>query len=371
MAQIYTNKKAQLGAHFHWIFILIAGAIILTFFVSIVIKQKDISEQNIAGKAIGGLDQIFTAAGVTEDTLNKIDIPKIEMEFICSDDYSEYSIRKTGINRNLQTEIVFSPDLVKGDSILIWTLPWSMPFKVDNFMMITSPEIRYIILYDNNEYKAISIFDDLPGDINKEIYSILNTNLNFLKPKDNYKIKLIFVTENEILNQKLPDWMDKEDVSAVRIADGYVQFYNKKPDLTLNSSYQNDYFYLINENDKALLFSEDEKNPMVYAAIFAENSEMYRCSTRKAYKRLELISNIYAERINYLEDFYQILATQTDFPPCTADFYESSFYNSLESNARQCSINPAEVCFEQITRQAFAVKDNNILLSQKGCPLIY
>ena len=371
MVQRYTNKKAQLGAHFHWIFILIAGAIILTFFVSIVIKQKDISEQNIAGKAIGGLDQIFTAAGVTEDTLNKIDIPKIEMEFICSDDYSEYSIRKTGLNRNLQTEIVFSPDLVKGDSILIWTLPWSMPFKVDNFMMVTSPEIRYVVLYDDDEYKAISIFDDLPDDVTKEMYSILNSNLDFLESKDNYKIKLIFVTENEIINQKLPDWMDKEDVSIVRIADGYVQFYNKNPDLILNSSFQKDYFYVINEHDKALLFSEDEKNPMVYAAIFAENSEMYRCSIRKAYKRLELISNVYTERINYLQDFYQSLSSHVSLPSCTADFYEPRFYNSLESNARQCSINPAEFCFEQIRDQAFAVKDNNLLLTQKGCPLIY
>jgi len=362
-----THKKAQVSVHIHWIFILIAGAIILTFFVTIVVKQKDISEQKIAGKAIDSFEQIITATGVTEDTFNKIDIPKIKFEFICNQDYSEYSILKTGLNRNLETEIVFSPDIVQGNSVFIWSLTWNFPFAVDNFVMITSPEVRYIILYDDEkDLEAQYIFDDIPDPINKE-QPIPIDKLNQLKDKGNYKIKLIFVTEQEILDTALPKWMEKEDISAVRIAGSYINFYEKQG-LKLYTKRERDYFD-INEP-----FPQDEKDPMLYAAIFAENPEMYSCAMKKAYNRLSLTAKVHKQRIAILEDYYSE-KERYQIPECSLLYdpdSEHPDYNKFIQYAQTCSDNPNQCLFTNLNNIAEEIKDNNIGISRTiACPLIY
>ena len=359
------KKRGQIGVHFHWIFVLIAGAIILTFFVSIVIKQKDISEQRIAGKAISGLDQIFSASGVTEDTFNKIDIPNIQLEFACRGDFSEYSIIKTGLNRNLGTEILFSPNFVKGDSVFIWTLPWSMPFRIDNFLIITSPEVRYIFLYDSDkEYEASIIYDDLPAPITKEFIPI--ESINSIKDKNNYKIKLIYISNQQpdILNINLPKWIEKQDVSLTLITNNYVQFYEKQS-LAFVSDYTTHHFPIRDP------FPRDSKDPMLYAAIFSEDIDMYKCAMTKAFKRLDISSKIYQKRVDYLEEFYEDLFSFTGAPYCE-QFYVSSYYYSLVSESSACVSNINNCDFDQISRSATEIESNNlVILENTDCPLIY
>ena len=366
------RTKAQLGIHFHWIFVLIAGAIILTFFVTIVVKQKDISEQRIAGKAVTGLDQIFTAAGVTEDTLNIIEIPKLEIEFFCDKEgYSAYTIRKTSIPDILTpTDIIFSPDLIKGDSLMIWTLAWSMPYRVDNFVMITSPEIRYIITYDEEkDYEASVIFDDIPDQINKEYMSL--QELTNIEDMDNYKIKIIYVTspQSDELSLNLPGWTEKQDISLLIITENYIQFY-EPADSWFESDYTVDAFSIRQQ------FPEDAKDPMVYGAVFAENTEMYACAMKKAFKKLEIISKIYEKRVEYLKNFYESLPQVPDsfYFLCTPWYPESPNELSLiANNAMQCSASyPCESNFERIATKAFEIDEyTNKPLENELCPQIY
>ena len=95
------SRKSQISIQFHWIFILIAGALILTFFVSIIMKQKSVSEQKIATTLITDLDEIISGAAAGDiESIHIVKIPETEIEYICTkEDYSEYSIKKTGIHR--------------------------------------------------------------------------------------------------------------------------------------------------------------------------------------------------------------------------------------------------------------------------------
>ena len=68
------GKKAQIQVTFSWVYILIAGAVILLFFIGIVVKQKSISEENLATDVVRVMESIFTGAGVSEKTKNFVDI---------------------------------------------------------------------------------------------------------------------------------------------------------------------------------------------------------------------------------------------------------------------------------------------------------
>ena len=58
------EKKAQIQVTFNWVYILIAGAVILLFFIGIVVKQKAVSEENLATDVVRVMESIFTGAGV-------------------------------------------------------------------------------------------------------------------------------------------------------------------------------------------------------------------------------------------------------------------------------------------------------------------
>ena len=68
------GKSGQVQITFNWIYILIAGAVILLFFVGIVVKQKVVSEERLATDVVDILDSIFTAAGVSSKTKIFIDL---------------------------------------------------------------------------------------------------------------------------------------------------------------------------------------------------------------------------------------------------------------------------------------------------------
>ena len=67
------GKKAQIQFTFNWIYILIAGMVILIFFVSIVAKQKTSSEEHLNAEVVRVMESIFTASGVSEKTKNFIE----------------------------------------------------------------------------------------------------------------------------------------------------------------------------------------------------------------------------------------------------------------------------------------------------------
>src|SRR3989338_857556 len=68
------DKKAQMDVGFNWIYIMIAGVVILLFFTGIIVKQKTASQQQLSTDVVRIMESIFTAAGVSEKTKNSIDI---------------------------------------------------------------------------------------------------------------------------------------------------------------------------------------------------------------------------------------------------------------------------------------------------------
>ena len=154
------KKKGVIEVQFNWIFTLIVGALILALFSSIIIKQKSSSENTISATLLTNLETILVGAKISTGTINVIDMPKTNIEFSCNQ-YSQGNAQK-----QIRDKVIFSPNLLKGKQLITWALEWKVPFKITNFLYVTSPEVRYILIGTDSTFKIIN--STIPNEINKE-----------------------------------------------------------------------------------------------------------------------------------------------------------------------------------------------------------
>lgn len=339
-----TSKKAQVDIQFNWIFVMIAGFLILLFFIGIVVKQKDLSKMEISSSKATELRGIITSSQVSTDTKNAIDLPDISIEFVCdSKDVSQFRVQGAA-SINLPTEPVFSPDLVQGEKIILKAVEFSAPFKITNLLFLSSPDIRYIFVFDQNTADdfALSLYNKMPADIYKE--KISYSQLSNLKDNKNYKVKFIFFDISKDLIPKIPeklDSMSNKDISAVSVSGtgSKIDFFKKQGSSFV---YDGSSFYL--------------DDSMIYGSIFSESRESYECNMRKVFKRFAFVASVYAERKKAFE-----------FGDCISYYGDS--IQSLKEKVIPCA-SDISACIGLLP-DIQAVKANNLMLKQKSCPLIY
>ncbi len=200
------KKRGVIEVQFNWIFILIIGAVILLFFFGIVRTQKTVSEKKISITVKRDIRAILTGAGVSTGTTSLVEVPKTQIDFDCEG----YSIQKTS---PIKTLVSFSPDSIYDIKLMLWALDWNIGYRITNFLYITSPNIRYILVYRDNEQKIFVdiINETLPSKytdeeiyINNEKKSPLICYLKifevFDEKKHKNKIPSIFIYNSGAIN---------------------------------------------------------------------------------------------------------------------------------------------------------------------------
>lgn len=286
------KKRGSIEIQFNWIFVFVVGAIILLFFTRVTFKQKEVSEAKIAISVLTDLDTITTGAASSRSTAQIVDIPEVDMTFTASPDDC-YRTYKIGPNaRRIENNFIFSPGRIEGRKLLSWTEDWSLPYRVTNFVYMTSPLVRYIIVDDGDGY-ASALMSTVPEELNARLVSPGSDVINL----NNYKVRFVFFNGNPegFSVDKFRD-MDDRDVTAVNLIPnaensgntGSVVFYRKDGSSLelVGSSY-----YV--------------KKESMYAAIFSDTPEIYNCNMQAAFERLRFVSQLYLNRTTLLEAVYR------------------------------------------------------------------
>jgi hypothetical protein len=347
------NKKSQISIQFNWIFILIAGTLILIFFIGVVYKIRASSKESLACNVLSELEAIITGASVSTGTSNSIDTPDVaEIEFVCDKDgFSQFNIKGSGCKKDTPIEPIFAPSLIKGKKLITWALEFSAPFKVDNFLFLTHPQVKYVFV--GNDVKQY--YEELPAEINKQW--IENTNsqeFTNLKTESNYKIKFII---SSIPNTNIPEGLKKfsrKDISQISISPNKIEFYKKS---LIADSFASEGTVPILPNNL----------PSIYAAIFSEDKESFECNMKKIYKRLAIISDVYSERTISLINHYKENPVQQN---CELYYNLDDFVN-LKDASLQCSSNIQQGCISVISTLTSEISGTNQNLKRASCPLIY
>jgi hypothetical protein len=339
MAWLRKNKRGQAEAQFNWIFVLVVGGIILLFFTVIVLRQKSFSEQKLSANLATDLDTIFAGASVSKGTVHSFNIPNLDMNFDCSRFYMGPA------SKDLGKQVVFAPSRVKGDQLLTWTLEWNFPFKVTNFLYVSSPEVRYVFVYDSSGEDLVALINEsLPDGLNVEFDEVASVSaarsfMGSISNKNNYAVRFVFIGSFGKLNipSFVPSSLSKmsgDSLTAVLVEHSdlgvrTIHFYgSKNGSFVLNNPGDSVSFDFISSRD------ELEGLPSLFGAIFSDNLESYDCVMKKAFERLELVSSVYLDKVDNLKNFYDASPGKS---LCASSVSSArSFIEDINSKASVC-----------------------------------
>lgn len=352
---IRTNKKAQ-GEQFNWIFVIVAGAVILAFFGVFTMKYVQLKElqQNIEigrnfRQSIDILQNspiVGKERGVSIDDNDKADegafrigVPA-EMEYYC-DEAGHAKIFFNNEDRYpqaLEKEILFAPSSMKINSLDLWVLPYYFPFFITNVVYLSDPRADYFFVYDLGKNEEIVKNIYTPSNLRVEKASISK-----LKAGSGDVGRFVFFTNDEkSASSRFKDLAknyESIDVKHVKINSqddeaGIVTFFDNSGKKTGTANFYG--------------------RPLMWGAIFSSDIETYNCAANKTIKRISGISEIYSTKADLLGN--------TEQAECSA-FY-SAFKTSLNGYG-------GKTFTKDGYKQRFSIDMQNNDLAGKGCQYVY
>ena len=302
------SKTGQMTLSFNWIFVLIAGFMILLFFVSIIMKQKTISEQKLNFDVINVMNSILTGSSVSERTINFVDISGIsefEIFFQCEIDgggfkdiFSEYGIVDAESRIELPIQAIFALKTIQGTEMITWSLPYNIPYKVMDALIVTSTSNKYYVLGGEGSELRKDLENATTG-FNIEFISDIS---EVAEAGDAHHIRIIDLTGNSV-SGSIPDALldiDDSKVSAVSLGSSLnnIKFYQKK-----GSSFQ--ITHTEAESIPIIMTGDQEKDPALYGALFSYDDDSYKCSMMKLFKRYQILSEIYQGKTSEMIAAYE------------------------------------------------------------------
>lgn len=355
-----SGKKAQTQVQFQWVFVLIAGAIILAFFVSLSVWYKSNQELKLEDTVVLKLKSLFTTAMESPRTAMPLQIPEMNIKFSC--DFSSCGGHSCasefsggGVSSAIETDVLFAHTNLKSNMLVTWSLPWAVPFPVTNFLYVTNDKMRYILIHsmDTDDIR-------LAGLVNDELQQ--NSYLN-----------------KQFISQEELNSLENFNEDFVRI----VYFGNTLPTslrAELEALYAGNDFDILqvywdaangpgtaDENTGDLLF-DGETSPMYYAgipqligAIFSPSGSVYQCNMFKTVFKLLTVATNYRNAARYYET-----ALPPDKQYCNA--YYVAMIDSLDTIISEAG---ASADFEEMGPQIQNLKDTNNNLVIKDCPRLF
>lgn len=285
------NTKAQIQVTFHWIYILIAGAVILIFFFSLISSQKVRSEENLGHDIIRIMESIFKAAALSEKTKTTVDtnLDRYALTFSCQEGVGEYGLK--GGSGTVQDPLhpLFSPAEVQATQLSLWSLPYKLPFKVIDFLFVTSPNVKYVVI-GSTPFVEEFLEETKPDPTVRfrlNVQAVNPSTLSTVEPGKNHQIRFVDVTggailENAPVPEKVRSLNDAFVTAVVFVGVDQANYYQKNNEQWKKTGTTN------------IVSLSAERDAARYAAVFAQDAELYECNMQKAFQRLQYLNEIYA-----------------------------------------------------------------------------
>lgn len=349
--------KAQLDIQFHWIFILIVGAIILSFFVGVAIWYKDIQEQKSAADVVTTLDALFLFAKESPKTARYTEIPEIDLTFTCSAaECTDYGCASAfsggGISRATETEILFTLDHLEGRSLITWALEWTLPYKVANFLYLTNDRVRYILVYDEEHSDLFYTLNSLLAEnsyITKETIKIESPADFSLTHKGDDFVRIVAFLDEETLSE-----------TAIAAVLGEQDEKEKKWDV----------LYVDGTEEHGMVIYDDGTGeyiglPLLIGALFSADADFYSCNFQKALLQAQQVSAVSLERAKQLENHF---SADSEHTYCSY-YFTGDVQDAIQEIARTRT---TETIDAAILQDAITLlEENNAYAVIKNCPRLY
>lgn len=333
------KKRGAIEIQFNWILILAIGAAILVVFIGFISKQHGISAISTNILTASSLDALFHGYGGI-DISDVMEMHKSKINFNCD----SFSI--DDISKQMGALSLFSPHSLETDKLNILSFEWSMPYRITNFIYITSPDVRYIFI--GNADFARKIFEKVNDKIRADGF----TNLQAVEDENDAVVRLIFFGQEPEIPEKL-----KTGESAVT---------SLKVDGDENNGII-EFFDLVNGKFESRGKSYYVKEESLLGAVFSDNVGIYKCNMEKAFNKLKIISEIYNKKVAALIEQYGNIEEND----VCKDFYQNNLLAISDSISYLSSLDFESSNQEEILRTSDEIKRLNNESNALSCALIY
>lgn len=363
------SKKAVIEVQFNWLFIFIAGVIILIFFINIAGKYKDKSETDLSSDIVGKISAIATSGQLSSNSNSRIEVANLDLVLDCYSDTcnefgctSQFDFGGKGIMAPawMDLEPVYSPYYIKGDYLVTWSLDWTMPYKVCSFLYLTSVEHKYVLVYkDSSESFAREVYSKLSENKFIEVELIEESQIPTIPYRGEQMIKFVLF----YIPTVSPPAPNMEVIKSKKWDVLYINGDTQKG--TANYSIVVDGEYLPGPGFPYL------EMPMLIGAIYSDSVDFYKCNAKKAFLKLQNMNNIYYRRTQDLYDYYVDLG-MTDYKNCKY-FYQATVTDAIRNINQSIQAGDDFTLAEgmQMISDSETIEYQNQLVLSKDCPRIY
>ncbi len=263
------QRKGLIEMQFNWALILVLGGAILVLTLAISSRGESISETSASISMANSLHSILSNNALGYESASSASAKKSRITFECN----KYLIG--GASKSIKDFILFSPASIDSDNILIAKLNWGFPYNAENFLYLTSPEIRYIFIGDS-EF-ARKAFQTAPANIKKDGY----TNARAVQDEGHEEARLIFFGQDP----EIPNALGK---SGIKITT-----------LKISGSEQNGDIEFFDFENGAFASKGKSKYfgiASLFGAVFSDDISRYTCNMEKAFLRLNAVSSVYLSK---------------------------------------------------------------------------
>jgi hypothetical protein len=339
------KKKAQIEISFNWVFVLIAGAAILFFFVRIINSEIGISQDISQKRAIQQMNAVMSALQQNPDSVRVEDAINYDINFECTIEGHIYGIRNA--REPLPHQVIFTPNRIGNSRLIAWVRMINTPFPVTSTLYLTDELTKYVFLSDlddSNNYNVKRYYDLFPNNITKE-YIDLQTFSG--RPHEGYE-NYILIMNKDLENEgfSFQDRGIRDRISQIiAINQNKITFYEigTFPEAVLNELKELDYF----------------TQELAIGAIITGNYELYECTLEKILEQTRIAADINKERIASIYDEYEGHRCDTNYGIIVQNYFEE-----LSNAARTQD-------FDEIRNNIVAIRAVNNRIIRDGCVQIY
>ena len=341
------KKKGSIDVQFNWIFVLVIGALIIFFFISVMKSSEKNSTKSTYISLSSDVKNLIYQTESDVDNSKTIKSPGLTINFDCE----TFDIEKSSTSEDIKFKTIFSPNKLKGREILTYTLKFEMPYPADYFILMTSNEVRYNFINNcGNDNQCKAMFRVLERNLPQNTSFQEVDSSEKVEENNFYKERFIFIN-TDMENVELND-LGNADVTAINIVGtldyGNVTYYKRSGDgfVTRGDDYTN--FYLGKE--------------MLAGAIISDQ-ELYKCNRDKALFKLKTITYLYMNRTKEFKKFYDPLNI------CFASYNSINLDSTLNELESIEDINHEGI--NKIVSTANTIKKTNDESMLNSCPSIY
>lgn len=292
------QKKGQIQISFNWIFVLIVGSVFLIFFFSLITKQSESSDREIATVVGKQFSTVLTVASQDSGTFKTHDTSYTEVDFECDSKENVYRYELSGKQTPIKPDLIFAPRRIETNRFYTWTQSWKAPYDAATFTFLTTRE--HAFLFAN---VTSSTMDELliPFPENLTRYEFDPENVPRRIQYDKYTYVLFAEQLDAFSTMRGEDVFIKDKNTHILIIEPEID--------SLPFSYGRLYFLSYDDvsgdfqtiQDYLLLGAESRPymgKASIYGAMFVDDQDFYACTMDKAFERLRIMTLLNYYRVD-------------------------------------------------------------------------